>query len=1133
MLPSKSSSSAAQTPPTKLAGIEVTQAVNGIVLPILMGQRRLPQNLIWYGDFTAIPHTQQTGSGGGGKGLGGGGGSSQTTTTYTYTAATMGALCSGPAAGIVNVWDTKGHFQQTSVTESFTIPPGGGTYTVVNHGLFKLDQGVSFAQTYSQTVNDFGSAGSTTLSGTQQVPMTIGLGSQQYTVNTTTGQYTFHASDAGKAVQITYSYNLLAINNTETATIPASGPFQILVQDSADFLQNTSVLFYPAETPLTLVGSSPATGQYTVSAGLYTFASADANKQVQINYITNTSNQNSDAQTALNLTLLNGARGQTVWSYLTSRHPEAAIGYTETAVVASSAMDLGENGELPNYAFEVAGPYQFGAGIVDCDPADCIGALLSDTFFGCGFPTTSFGDWTGASNFWVANSFFISPLLNSQDKVASTIGQILEAGMTAAFWSEGQLKLVPYGDTSAVGNGQTFIPNTQPVVDFTSDDFLEDVKVTRTPWQDANNKIQVTWSNRLNGYNNETTTEQDDAARLRYGNRDEDPQQWDFITTLQAAQCAANLRLKRSVNIRASYTFRVKHNYSFLEPMDLVTITVSELGWNKLPVRIQQIVDNPDNTGLEITAEEFPWGTAQPTLYQKQLGTGFKPNAGQADPGNTTAVIFEAPNRLAMQQGNVLYGFVTGASPDWGGCQPFISFDGTTYRPYGNPIMAPARLGTLNTSLAAGTSDPDTNNFKVTMTNANDVLNSFSTTDFNQGVSMCVLFDSTDNNPFELFAYKNATIVGANQFQLDTFHRGQFGTTNAAHSSGETFARLDDASFQFQYDPSYYGKTVSFKFCSFNTLGGRSQPLSQAGIFSLTLNGLGPGAIDLNTGLYRPGLGSIPPSWTGVITWTSAVPGTSVVLSWNITINRGTMPNPSQPSTTLTSQSYVGSQTITGLTASTNYWVYPYLDDSQAGSPLLFVNNSQVSGATGTPAIAYTAVTANATYFSGRNDHLPVNNGPLQITTAPSSGSGIGGNGTGIGGSCPRGDMVVEHRTKGVVRIDQVVSGDHILGRDGWVTVLDVIHYWTWDWTNVFTECGEDAVVTPYHTWPTPLGDARTPFITDLFMREGRLTQVSDLHREHRGDLCVGLVVDGDHCYYIGRNTPRLLTHNAGTLARS
>lgn len=129
--------------------------------------------------------------------------------------------------------------------------------------------------------------------------------------------------------------------------------------------------------------------------------------------------------------------------------------------------------------------------------------------------------------------------------------------------------------------------------------------------------------------------------------------------------------------------------------------------------------------------------------------------------------------------------------------------------------------------------------------------------------------------------------------------------------------------------------------------------------------------------------------------------------------------------------------------------------------------------------------------------------------------------------------MVVEHRTKGVVRIDQVVSGDHILGRDGWVTVLDVIHYWTWDWTNVFTECGEDAVVTPYHTWPTPLGDARTPFITDLFMREGRLTQVSDLHREHRGDLCVGLVVDGDHCYYIGRNTPRLLTHNAGTLARS
>src|ERR1700743_3753767 len=107
--------SPAQQPQAKLANIDITQAVNGAALNVLMGQRRLSQSLIYYTDFTAIPHVQQTASGGGGKGLGGGGGSNQTTTSYTYTAATMGALCSGTVTGIVNVFDSKGRFSKTTV----------------------------------------------------------------------------------------------------------------------------------------------------------------------------------------------------------------------------------------------------------------------------------------------------------------------------------------------------------------------------------------------------------------------------------------------------------------------------------------------------------------------------------------------------------------------------------------------------------------------------------------------------------------------------------------------------------------------------------------------------------------------------------------------------------------------------------------------------------------------------------------------------------------------------------------------------------------------------------------------------------------------------------------------------------
>jgi hypothetical protein len=1171
--------SPAQTPPSKLANMHITEAVIGITLPILMGQRRLTIKVVDYRDFTAIPHVQATAAGGGGKGLGGGGGSSQPQTTYTYTAAVLGALCSGVVNGLVNVWDTKGHFQQTGVTESFTVPVGGGNYVVNNHALYKVDRGVGFQQAFSRGVNDFGSPAPNTLSGTYNVPMVPGTVAAPgvYAVNPATGTYTFHAADAGKQVQISYSFNLLQVSNLEDASIPGS-PFQILIDDSADFLQDQGVIFTATNTALQKVGSSPAAGQYTVSGGgLYTFNAADVAKAVAISYVTNTTNQQSDAATSLNLTLLNGSKGQAPWSYLTSRHPEAAIGYSEVALLASQAMDLGTNGELPNYSYEIAGPYQYGSGIVDCDPADCITALLLDPFFGISFPAANIGDLTLASNFWVANSFFISPLIDQQTSVASVIGPILEAGMVACFWSEGQLKFVPYGDTSAAGNGQIYVAPTQPVADLNAastvllGDFLTEPSITRSAWQDANNKVQVQWINRSNAYNTEVTTEQDDAAIQRYGLRIESPQSWDFITTLAAAQLAGNLRVKRSVNIRAQYTFSLPSTYTYVEPMDLLTLTVPELGLVKTPVRVTKVVDNPDEKGMEITAEEFPWGTAQPTLYQRQVGIGFQPSAGQADPGNTTALIFEANNRLGMQAGNILYGFVSGQSPDWGGCDVYVSFDGVKYDLLnGQQITTPARIGTLVNSLGVGSVDPDPSSFKVKMSNAGAVLPPMSASDFNQLISMCVLMDTSDNNPFELLAYENATLVDKDTYQLDTLHRGQMGTTNASHTAGETFCRLDQASFQYQYDPTFYGKTIFFKFPSFNTVGGRPQPLSQAAVYQFTLPGDGPGAIDINTGIYRPGVGSVPPSWSGTITWSSAVPGTSLVITWSGNLNRGTMPRPSQSNNLLDLTPYSGTLTITGLTASTNYWAYPFVDDSLPGAPFSFVNNSQVSGAVGSPAIAYTALTPNATYFSGRNDHVPMNSGPLAMTTAPSSGSGTGGSGDPVGGPCPRGDMVCRHREKGVIRHDEVVVGDYVRDRGRWVKVLQVIHGWSNSWSIVHTECGEEIWVTETHSWPLPCVVWTRPpckahaatgvnaacidclhqhevarpawketrctelkIGESLFADDDSFTSIVGKSYSTQPGMVVGLVVEGDHTYLIGSVRPRIRTCNGNTLPRS
>jgi hypothetical protein len=71
----------------------------------------------------------------------------------------------------------------------------------------------------------------------------------------------------------------------EAGTIPSpSGPYTVTVSNSATFLADLGVTFTLTGLPLTKVASNPTTGQYSVSAGVYTFAAADAGLGVKLNY---------------------------------------------------------------------------------------------------------------------------------------------------------------------------------------------------------------------------------------------------------------------------------------------------------------------------------------------------------------------------------------------------------------------------------------------------------------------------------------------------------------------------------------------------------------------------------------------------------------------------------------------------------------------------------------------------------------------------------------------------------------------------------------------------------------------------------------------------------------------------------
>jgi len=75
----------------------------------------------------------------------------------------------------------------------------------------------------------------------------------------------------------------IATSFAEAGVIPAT-PYEVTVANSATFVDDGGVTYAANGLPLALVGASPAVGQYSMAAGVYTFAAADTGKAVLITY---------------------------------------------------------------------------------------------------------------------------------------------------------------------------------------------------------------------------------------------------------------------------------------------------------------------------------------------------------------------------------------------------------------------------------------------------------------------------------------------------------------------------------------------------------------------------------------------------------------------------------------------------------------------------------------------------------------------------------------------------------------------------------------------------------------------------------------------------------------------------------
>lgn len=543
-----------------------------------------------------------------------------------------------------------------------------------------------------------------------------------------------------------------------------------------------------------------------------------------------------DSLAQLRLTLMRGGDEQPLWTHLQqAKHQDQALNYSGTAYLCSPNYELTKSAQIYQHNFEVIGKLGYSGNIPDANPREIVLDLLTNQRYGCGFPSQNIGDTDRYSNYCRAVGIFLSPAYTEQGEAQRNISELLEQTNSAAVFSQGRLKIIPYGDGSYSGNGAVYVADNKAIYDLTDDDFIvsgaqDPVKVERKTNADAFNQIQVEYLDRNNDYNVAIAEVKDQANIEQYGLRPKDAIKMHGICDAKVAQKVAQQLLQRALYVRNEYEFKLGWKYCLLEPMDIVTLTDAGLGLNKTPVRITEIEEDEEGV-LSIKAEDYPVGVYTVSEYPTQPSLGYSADYN-VSPGNAhVPVIFEAP--LQLTGGEPQIWLATAGGDMWGGAEVWVSTDGDSYTRVG-AVNHKARFGSLTAALPNGAVFDRTNTLGVEISAGQ--LTGGTEQDSRDLLTLCYVDG-------EFLAYANAELKGVGRYTLGNLTRGAYGSTINAHASGSQFARIDEALFKYAVPRNWIGRTVWVKLVSYNVFSGGIQDLAEVPAYSYTIKGAPLGQI--------------------------------------------------------------------------------------------------------------------------------------------------------------------------------------------------------------------------------------------------------------------------------------------------
>ncbi|MGH7088218.1 MAG: phage tail protein, partial [Stellaceae bacterium] len=305
---------------------------------------------------------------------------------------------------------------------------------------------------------------------------------------------------------------------------------------------------------------------------------------------------------------------------------QPVIGYSGTAYVTGTPMQLGSSPVLPDIQFEVTGFLAGTAGPTytnDASPARIIVDFLTSPRYGAGFPSALLdeaGSIADYGTYCQAAFLGMSLVMDRQQAAARWLDEITKLSNAAVVWAGTLLKIIPYGDQTLAQNGTTWTPDLVWQAALDDDDFLpQEHSEGRTPVENAtdpvtldlsdpqtlHNWLPVEYDDGANSYNPQIVPAFDQGSIDQFGLKLKPSLVAHEFTNPNSAVTSGALALQRELQIRARVKFKLGWQHCLLEPMDIVLVTDSGAGLAQQPFRVTGYEED-DNGDLSFDAEEIP-----------------------------------------------------------------------------------------------------------------------------------------------------------------------------------------------------------------------------------------------------------------------------------------------------------------------------------------------------------------------------------------------------------------------------------------------------------------------------------------------------------------------------------------------